>query len=168
MERNLRQILAFGASAGLIFVTDICMAAPVGMPQDYRLKTNYLCQTNGAVVRYNQQVVSNGGRGVQEFKFSAFPGRNQTLTFGNREYKIWPRVTGETFEKTLNVLARDEKGQFQIVQEIGLGNAQKTKTNVALTVKRGTDDEKPVTCKIEMEWIKKKVASDSKVRVSQL
>lgn len=163
MERNLRQFLA----AGLIFGTPLCMAAPLGTPQDYRLKTNYLCQTNGVVVRNSDRVVSRGGNGFEEIKFSAYPGRSQALTFGKREYMIWPRVTNGSFEKNLNVLVRDGKGKYRIVQEIGLGDAQKTKTNVALTVKQGTDQEKPVTCKIEMEWVKKPSAN-TQVRVSQL
>lgn len=151
MERTLGQFLAMGLFLG----TQICNAAPLGSPQEYGLKTHYRCQTNGVVVRNSDKVVSRGGSRVDEVKYSVAPGRDQRLIFGDREYMIWPRITNGTFEKNLNVLVRDESGKYKIAQEIDLGDAQKTTTNVSLTVKRGTEQEQPVACKIEMEWVKK-------------
>lgn len=136
MERTLKQFLAFG----LIFGTHVSMAAPVGTPSEYDIQTSYRCQSNG----------------VSVYNHTSAPGRTQRIGFGQKEYMIWPRVSAGNFEKNINVLVKDEEsGKYKIAQEIDLGDAQKTTTNVSMTLKRGTEQEKPVTCKVEMEWVKK-------------
>lgn len=151
MERILSPILALG----LFFGTLTVQAAPAGSPQDYNLRTKYLCQTNGVVVRHQQATVSDG-QDIDELNFVASPGRNQTLTFGGgREYMIWPRVANGTFTKSLNVLSKDTAGTYKIIQEVDLGSSQKTKSSISLTAKDQQGDDRPVSCKIEMEWVKK-------------
>jgi len=151
MERFIRPILA----SGLILGTLVAQAAPTGAAKDFALQTKYNCQANGVAIHNKQKVISNG-RGIDEVQFTAEAGRNQTLTFGeDREYMIWPRTAKGTFEKSLNVLSRDKSGTYKIVQEIDLGDAQKTKTNISVTVKDREGDERPVSCRIEMTWIKR-------------
>lgn len=151
MERLISPIL----SLGLIFGTFAAQAAPSGSPKDFALQTKYTCQANGVVVHNKQKVVSSG-QGIDEIQYVAGVGRNQTLTFGSeREYMIWPRAANGTFNKSLNVLARDKSGTYKIVQEIDMGDTQKTKTSVSLTAKDREGDDRPVSCRIEMAWTKK-------------
>ena len=152
MERMLSQILALG----LFFGTFAVQAAPAGSPQDYNLRTKYDCQANGVVVRNKDLIVSNG-QSLAEIQFTAKPGRNQALTFGaHREYMLWPRAANGTFTKSLNVLARDTSGVYKIMQEVEMGDSSKTKSNISLTTKDAQGEERPVSCKVEMEWISKK------------
>jgi uncharacterized beta-barrel protein YwiB (DUF1934 family) len=153
MELSFRQFLAMA----VIFCTQSVLAAPKGEVKDFTVKTVYQCHTNGVVVRHGAKAIS--GPKSYDVKFVAQPGQNQSLTFGEREYKIWPQVTNSTFNKSISVFVRDDSGKFNIAQEIMLGDAQKTKTTIALTVKEGTNQERPVTCGIEMEWVKKNVQS---------
>ncbi|MGZ3742942.1 MAG: hypothetical protein ACXWRE_08655 [Pseudobdellovibrionaceae bacterium] len=153
MERKLNSIL----TSGLIFGTFVtsAQASPPGSPQDYALQTKYHCQANGVVVRNHQKLVSNG-RGVEEVQFVANAGKNQALIFGgNREYMIWPRVANGTFSKSLNVLSRDSSGTYKLIQEVDMGENQKTKTSIGLSVKDGQGEIRPVSCRIEMEWLKR-------------
>jgi len=151
MERIICPILA----TGLIFGTFAAQAAPLGEPKDYALQTKYACQANGVVIHSQQKKLSDG-QGIDEIQYVANVGRNQALTFGNeREYMIWPRAANGTFDKSLNVLSRDKSGVYKIMQEIDLGESQKTKTNVSVTVKDRDGEERPISCRIEMSWIKK-------------
>ncbi|HEY8272250.1 MAG TPA: hypothetical protein VIG33_15270 [Pseudobdellovibrionaceae bacterium] len=152
MERKLNSFLALGLIFGTFSSTQ---AAPIGSPQDYILQTKYLCQANGIVVRNKQKLVSNG-RGVDEVQFVANAGKNQALMFGGKsEYMILPQVTNGTFTKSLNVLSRDRSGTYKVVQEVDMGETQKTKTNIGLSVKDGQGEARPVSCRIEMEWLKR-------------
>lgn len=154
MERLVSPIL----SLGLIFVTLTAGAAPKGESQDYALRTTYVCQANGVLVQNKKQIVSDG-HGVDEVEFVARAGRNQALTFGDdQEYMIWPRVANGTFDKSLNVLTREKSGVYKIIQEIDLGDSQKTKTNVSMNVKGVQGDPRHVSCRVEMEWIKKSIS----------
>lgn len=151
MERLISPIL----SLGLIFGTFAVQAAPTGAPKDFALQTKYTCQANGVVIHSKQKLISNG-QGVDEIQYVASVGRNQTLTFGSeREYMIWPRAANGTFNKSLNVLARDKSGTYRIVQEIDMGDTARTKTSVSLTAKDREGDDRPVSCRIEMAWTKK-------------
>jgi hypothetical protein len=151
MERLLLQFLALG----IIFVTLSAYGTPVGTPQSYNLSTKYQCQANGVVIHSKQALVS-AGQGIDEVKFVAKPGRNQALTFGaGREYMIWPRAANGTFTKSLNVLAKDSAGTYKIMQEVDMGDSLKTKSNISLTTKDARGEDRPVYCKVEMEWVKK-------------
>jgi len=150
MERKLRPILA----TGLIFVTLSAHASASESPNNFTLQTKYSCQANGIVVRNKDKVLGSGDQ-LDEVKFLALPGRNQTLTFGDRDYMIWPRAIQGTFGKSLNVLAKDGASGYKIVQEIDLGEAQKTKTSIGLTVKDHQGEEHPVSCRVEIEWKRK-------------
>lgn len=151
MERLMSPILAFG----LIFGTLAAHASPVGSPKDFSLQTKYLCQANGIVIHNKQKTVSDG-RTLDEVKYVANAGKNQTLVFGSeRQYMIWPRAANGTFGKSLNVLARDKSGTYKIVQEVDMGETQKTTTNISLSVKDREGDDRPVSCRVEMAWTKK-------------
>lgn len=151
MERLLRLISALS----LIFVTLAAEAAPLGSPRDFRMQTKYSCRANGVVIQNKQKVLSDGNT-LEEIQFIAHTGRNQALTFGNdQEYMIWPRTAKGTFTKTLNVLSREKSGAYKIVQEVDMGKTQKTKTSISLTVKDGDGDDRPVSCRIEMAWVRK-------------
>lgn len=152
MERLLSPFL----TSGLIFGTlTLAQAAPLGSPQDYVLQTKYFCQANGVVVRNKQKIVSNG-HGIDQVQFVSNPGKNQALVFGDkREYMIWPRVANGTFTKSLNILSRGNSGVYKVVQEVDMGESQKTKTSIGLSVKDGQGEARPVSCKIEMEWLKR-------------
>ncbi len=152
MERLISSILALG----LIFGTFSALAAPKGSPYDYALQTKYLCYANGVVVQNKQKIVSNG-RALGEVSFVAHAGRNQTLTFrrGTGEYIIWPRVAHKGFGKSLNILSRKESGDFMIVQEIDMGDSQRTKTSINLSIKDEQEEARQISCRIELEWLKK-------------
>ena len=151
MERLYRPILAFS----LIFGTLAVEAAPAGAPKDFNIQTKYSCRANGVVIQNKQKVLSDG-RGVEEIQFVATAGKNQGLTFGNdQEYMIWPRTAKGTFAKNLNILSRDKSGTYKIIQEVDMGETQKTKTSISLTVKDREGDDRPVSCRIEMAWVKK-------------
>ena len=143
-------------SAVLIFVTSgAVVAAPAGNAEDYNLTTKYSCQANGVSVHSQNKLISQGDT-MQEVVFTAKPGSNQALSLNGRQYMIWPRVTKGSFEKSLNILAKDTSQKYQIMQEIDLGNSQKTKTNVGVTVKDPkSGEEKLVSCRVELEWLKK-------------
>jgi len=142
-------------SLGLIFVTAGAMAAPAGVPQDYNLKTKYSCQANGVSIHSQNKLISRGD-GIDDVVFVAQPGTNQALSLNGRQYMIWPRVSKGTFDKSLNVLAKDSAQKYQIMQEIDLGDSQKTKTNIGVTVKDPrSGEEKLVSCRVELEWLKK-------------
>lgn len=142
-------------SLALIFVTGQSMATPLGAPEDYNLTTKYSCQVNGVSVHSQNKLVSHGDP-MQEVIFAAKPGANQALSLNDRQYMIWPRVTKGSFEKSLSILSKDTSQKYQIMQEIDLGNGQKTKTNVGVTVKdRKSGEERLVTCRVELEWLKK-------------
>lgn len=151
MERFCRPILAFS----LIFGTLVTETAPLGAPKDFSIQTQYSCRANGVVIQNKQKVLSDGTT-LEEIQFVAKAGRNQALTFGNdQDYMIWPRTAKGTFEKTLNVLSRDKSGTYRIVQEVDMGETQKTKTSISLTVKDREGGDRPVSCRIEMAWVKK-------------
>lgn len=151
MERVLSPILAVGLILGTLTV----QAAPAGSPQNYALRTKYRCQANGILVRNKKAVVSSG-QGIDEVSFEADPGDQQSLTFGrNREYMVWPRAASGSFRKSLNVLSRDSSGAYKIVQEVDMGDTQITKTNISFTAKDKQGDERPISCRIDMEWVKK-------------
>lgn len=151
MRQIFRPILALG----LFFGMSVALAAPLGEPKDYELQTKYGCQANGVPV-YNKDRVVSDGLGIDEVQFTARAGQNQALTFGaERDYMIWPRTAKGSFNKALNVLARDKSGHYQIVQEIDLGDSQKTKSIVNLTVKDEEGAGRQVHCRIEMAWQKK-------------
>lgn len=151
METIWSPILALG----LFFGTLSAQAAPAGLPQEYGLRTKYFCRVNDVIV-HNKHIVVGLGQGVDEINFVADPGANQSLTFGNnRNYMIWPRVANGTFNKSLEVLARDKSGTYKIIQEVDMGDAQKTKSNISLITKDQLGEDRPVSCQIEMEWIKK-------------
>jgi hypothetical protein len=142
-------------SAGLFFVTLGAQAIPAGTPQDYNLKTTYSCQANGVSIHSQNKLISRGDS-LREVVYTAAAGTNQALSLNGRQYMIWPRVSKGTFEKSLNVLAKDSGQKYQIMQEIDLGDSQKTKTNVGVTVRdQKSGEEKLVTCKVELEWLKK-------------
>ena len=151
MARLQSQIL----SVVLIFATGQSMAAPAGSADDYNLTTKYSCQANGVSVHSQNKLISQGDS-MQDVVFTAKPGANQALSLNGRQYMIWPRVTKGSFEKSLNILAKDSSQKYQIMQEIDLGNSQKTKTNIGVTVKdRKSGEEKLVSCRVELEWLKK-------------
>jgi len=151
MERHLSPFLALG----LFFGTLSVQGAPAGEPQDYLLATQYLCQTKDVVVRSGPALISRG-RGIDELRYKAEAGRNQTLTFGSqRETMIWPRVAKGHFDKSLNILARGPSGAYHIIQEVDLGDAQKTRSIVRLSAKNHRGEVRPISCQIEMEWVKK-------------
>jgi hypothetical protein len=150
MERMLYPIL----SAGLFFVTFQAWAMPAGNPEDYNLRTKYSCQANGVSIHSQNRLISKG-ESMNEVQFTAAAGKNQSLGLNNRQYMIWPRVTHGSFDKSLNVLVKDQSQKYRIAQEIGLGDSQKTKTSVGVTVKDRQGEEHLVSCRVEMEWLKK-------------
>jgi hypothetical protein len=150
MERKISPIL----SLGILFFNLAAHAVPAGVPQDYNLRTSYSCQANGISVHNKEKVISSGET-LNEVKFTAIPGGNQSLSFGEKDYIIWPRAVTGTFTKSLNLLVRDSAQKYRIMQEIDLGDSQKTKTNISMTVRDRQGDERPVSCRVEVEWLKK-------------
>jgi hypothetical protein len=152
MGRKLNPIVALGLVFGIFMAAQ---ANTKGRAHGFALQTKYLCQANGVLVRHKQKLVSLG-QGNDEIQFVANAGRDQALTFGvAREYMIWPQVAKGTLRKSLSVLSRDTSGKYKVIQEVDMGETQKTKTSISLSVKDGQGKMRPVSCRIEMAWVKK-------------
>ncbi len=150
MERFMGPIL----SLVLFFGTLYARAVPAGQPQDYSIRTKYSCAAQGVTLRNNSALISDG-TSVDDVVFTTLPGGTQSLSVGDGQYLIWPRVKPGSFEKSFNLLSRLSDEKYRIVQEVALGDSQKTKSNVSMTLKDRQGTERVAFCRVEMEWMKK-------------
>lgn len=150
MERLKSPIL----SLVIFFGTFHAQAMPAGQPQDYSIRTKYSCAAQGVTLRNKNALISDG-TSIDDVVFTTVPGGIQSLSVGDGQYLIWPRVKAGSFEKSFNLLSRQSDEKYRIVQEVELGDSQKTKSNVSMTLKDRLGSERVVFCRVEMEWIKK-------------
>lgn len=150
MERFKSPIL----SLVLFFGSFQVQAMPAGQPQDYSIRTKYSCAANGVTLRNKNTLVSDGTT-LEDIVFTTKPGGVQSLSIGDGQYLIWPRVKAGSFEKSVNLLSRHNDEKYRIVQEVELRDSQKTKSNLSMTLKDRLGIERVVSCRVEMEWMKK-------------
>lgn len=153
MEKWTSPILAAVLFFGTVFGS-MAHALPQGSPEDYRLKTKYECETNGIPVHSKTRFLNPHHEPT--VRFTPMTGESPILTFGDKDTMLWPKKTPGSFEKTLRVMTKTNRNQYIIAQEIELGESQKTKTRLSLTVKDNpTSEPLAVNCKVEMEWVKR-------------